>query len=292
MIYRNFGNTGLEISIIGFGAGEIGDLAIEDAKVDAILNFALDNGINLIDTARGYYASEDRIGKFISHRRNEFVLSTKVGYGIEGQEDWSYECIIAGVDEALRSMSTDNIDIVHLHSCPLAILQRGDVINALHKTIETGKVKCAAYSGENDELKFAVESNVFHSVQTSFNICDQRNIENVFPTTIDKKIGVIAKRPIANAPWRFADQPHGRYAEEYWLRWKKMNVDIGMDWNEAALRFSAFTEGVHTCIVGTTDIGHLKQNIEIFTKGKLPDEIYQRVRNAFIQNDHNWVGQV
>ena len=45
-------------------------------------------------------------------------------------------------------------------------------------------------------------------------------------------------------------------------------------------------------LLGTTDIGHLKQNIEIFTKGKLPDEIYQRVRNAFIQNDHNWVGQV
>ena len=129
MIYRNFGNTGLEISIIGFGAGEIGDLAIEDAKVDAILNFALDNGINLIDTARGYYyASEDRIGKFISHRFFDSLFSQpKLATELRDKEDWSYECIIAGVDEARRSM----IRILILFPpCPLAILQRGDVIIA------------------------------------------------------------------------------------------------------------------------------------------------------------------
>lgn len=292
MIYRNLGNTGLKVSILGFGAGEIGDLELEDAKVEVILNFALDNGINLIDTARGYYASEDRIGKFISHRRKEFILSTKVGYGIEGVEDWSYDCIIAGVDEALRSMRTDYIDIVHLHSCSLETLQRGEAINALYKTIETGKVKCAAYSGENEVLKYAVESNAFQSIQTSFNICDQRSIENIFPTTIDKNIGVIAKRPIANAPWRFDDQPRGHYAEEYWLRWKKMNTDIEMDWNEAALRFTAFTEGIHTCIVGTTNIEHLKQNIEIISKEKLPEEIYQKIRSVFIKNDDGWEGRV
>lgn len=292
MIYRILGNTGLKVSILGFGAGEIGDLAIEDNNVDKILNFALDNGINLIDTARGYNASEDRIGKFISHRRNEFVLSTKIGYGIEGLEDWSYECIIAGVDEALRLLRTDYIDLVHLHSCPFEILQRGEAILALQNAVKTGKVKVAAYSGENDELKFAVESNVFQSVQTSFNICDQRNIENIFPTSIKKQIGVIAKRPIANAPWRFDEQPRGRYAEEYWLRWKKMNVDIGMDWNEAALRFTAFTKGIDTCIVGTTSIKHLKRNIEIINNGKLPEEIYFTLRNAFIQNDDGWTGQV
>ncbi len=292
MIYRILGNTGLNVSILGFGAGEIGDLAIEETNVDKILNLALDNGINLIDTARGYNASEDRIGKFISYRRNEFILSTKVGYGIEGLEDWSYECIIAGVDEALRLLRTDYIDLVHLHSCPLEILQRGEAIEALHKTIKSGKVKYAAYSGENNELKFAVESDLFHSIQTSFNICDQRNIENIFPATIQKQIGVIAKRPIANAPWRFGEQPRGCYAEEYWLRWKKMNVDIGMDWYEAALRFTAFTEGIVSCIVGTTDIKHLKRNIEIINKGKLPEDTYITLRNAFIQNDDGWTGQV
>lgn len=137
----------------------------------------MDLGINLIDTARGYYASEERIGKYISYRRKEFILSTKVGYSIEGYADWSYDIILAGVDNALRLMKTDYIDIVHLHSCDLNSLQRGEVIEALNKTIEQGKVRVAAYSGENEELKFAVDSNKFGSVQTSINICDQIDLD-------------------------------------------------------------------------------------------------------------------
>ena len=124
MIYRKFGNTGLEISALGFGAGEIGDYAVSENDSEKILNTILDLGINLIDTARGYYASEERIGKYISYRRKEFILPTKVGYGIEGYLDWSYDIIIAGVDNALRLMKTDYIDIVHLHSSDLNTLQR------------------------------------------------------------------------------------------------------------------------------------------------------------------------
>jgi aryl-alcohol dehydrogenase-like predicted oxidoreductase len=292
MLQNELGNSGLIISVLGFGAGEIGDLAIDERNVDKILNFALDSGINLIDTARGYNASEDRIGKFISHRRNEFVLSTKVGYGIPNHQDWSYDCIIAGIEEALRLLRTDCIDIVHLHSCSLEILKRGEAILALQNMIKAGKVKVAAYSGENDELKFAVESNAFQSIQTSFNICDQRNIENIFPTTLRKQIGVIAKRPIANSFWKYSERPVGRYAEEYWLRWKKMSIEIGMDWNEAALRFTAFTEGVNSSIVGTTNIDHLKQNLEIINKGKLPEDLFNKIRDSFRQNDDGWIGQV
>ena len=112
MIYRNFGNTGLKVSALGFGAGEIGDYAVSENDSERILNAVLDLGVNLIDTARGYFASEERIGKYISHRRKEFILSTKVGYSIEGYADWSYDIILAGVDNALRLMKTDYIDIV------------------------------------------------------------------------------------------------------------------------------------------------------------------------------------
>jgi Aldo/keto reductase family. len=74
-------------------------------------------------------------------------------------------------------MKTDYLDIVHLHSCNLDVLKSGEVIEALHKTVEQGKVKIAAYSGENEELKFAVDSNSFGSIQTSVNICDQIDID-------------------------------------------------------------------------------------------------------------------
>jgi len=291
MDYRNFGNTNIKVSALGFGAGEIGDLAIDSKTVEIILNSALDLGINLIDTARGYYASEHRIGKFISHRRNEFVLSTKVGYGVEDEKDWSYNCITIGINDALIKMKTDVIDIVHLHTCDLEVLKSGEAIDALDKAKADGKIKLTAYSGENENLEYAINCGRFDSVQSSFNICDQRNLYSNLPKAKERGMGFIAKRPIANAPWRFTERPAGHYCEEYWSRLQKMNLDIDMDLYEAALRFSAFTWGVDTCIVGTTNPEHLKRNVEIIEKGKLTEEIIHTIKNAFQKNNVNWVGQ-
>ena len=292
MNYRDFGNTELKVSVLGFGAGEIGDYAISEKDSEKILNTALDFGINLIDTARGYYASEERIGKYISHRRNEFVLSTKVGYGIDGYADWSYDIIIAGVDNALKLMKTDYLDIVHLHTCDLEVLKKGEVIEALNKTVEQGKVRVAAYSGENEELKFAVESNSFRSLQTSVNICDQIDIDGSIKYAKEKGMGVIAKRPVANVPWRFSERPVGHYCEEYWHRWKTMNLPEQKNWIDIFLRFSVFANGVDTAIVGTTNIEHLKSNIKIIEQGPLDAELNQLIIERFNTHNQNWQGKV
>jgi aryl-alcohol dehydrogenase-like predicted oxidoreductase len=289
---RDFGTTGLKVSVIGYGAGAIGDHSIPENKVEALLNGVLDHGITLIDTARGYGVSEERIARYLSHRREQFVLSTKVGYGIEGYVDWTYDCVMAGVDQALTRLRTDYIDIVHLHSCSLEILQQGEVIDALEEVIHQGKVRVGAYSGENEELNFAVHTNRFRSIMTSVNICDQRSIHQYLPIVKDNGLGMIAKRPVANAPWRFAERPSGDYSEEYWQRWKTMNLDFGMDWLEVALRFSAFTEGVDSCIIGTTDLQHLQQNVDHLKKGRLPESIITALDQAFKHHDKDWVGQL
>ncbi|MFN3871529.1 MAG: aldo/keto reductase [Ignavibacterium sp.] len=289
MIYREFGNTGFKVSAIGFGAGEIGDYSISDSEVDKLLNAALDLGINLIDTARGYFASEERIGKFISHRRNEFILSTKVGYGIEGYSDWTYDIILAGIDEALRILKTDYIDIVHLHSCDINVLIKGEVIEALQKAKRVGKIRVAAYSGENDALEYAINSDKFDSIMTSVNICDQYSLNNLIPAAKQKNLGVIAKRPIANAPWRFNDRPFGNYAEEYWLRLKEMKLPEQENWLDTFLRFSVFAEGIDSVIIGTTNISHLKTNIEIIEKGPLNPSLTKYIKKSF---NGNWMGLI
>jgi len=287
MFYREFGKCGIKVSALGFGAGEIGDYNIPDSIVEKLLNTALDSGINLIDTARGYYASEERIGKFISHRRNEFILSTKVGYGIEGYTDWTYDIILAGIDEALRKMKTDYIDIVHLHSCDLNILKKGEVIEALQKAKQLGKIRVAAYSGENNSLEFAIESNQFDSIMTSVNICDQYSLQKLIPSAKQKNLGVIAKRPLANAPWRFSERPTGNYAEEYWLRWKEMNLPANEDWQEIFLRFTVFEYGIDSAIIGTTNINHLNTNLKLIEKGPLDKNLVALIKSSF---KNHWEG--
>lgn len=292
-IFREFGNTKIKLHPLGFGSGQIGLEHQTDKEIDIFLNSILDTGINLIDTARGYGFSEERIGKSISNRRNEFILSTKVGYDVEGFEDWSYNAVYEGINRALKVMKTDYIDIVHIHSCSLDILQKGDVIEALLKAKENGKIRLAAYSGENAELDFAVKSKIFDSIECSINICDQRVIENQLQACKDNGLGVIAKRPIANAPWRFQERPIGQYVEPYWERFQKMNIQTnGLSFHEIAIRFIGYLDGVSSFIIGTTSLDHFKENLALLEKGPLPKEIIDNITSSFKENDDNWIGQV
>lgn len=289
MQHRVFGTTGLTVSALGFGAGQIGVAAMDEATAGHLLNLAADLGVTLFDTARGYGTSEERIGRHLAHRRDTLVLSTKVGYGIEGHEDWTYGCVAAGIDAALRRLATDRIDIVHLHSCPLETLERGEVIEALTDAMRAGKVRATGYSGDNAALDHAVDDDRFLAVEHSLNICDQRVIDGALARAQKRGLGVIAKRPVANAPWQFAERPTGDYAEEYWWRWRAMAIDPrGLDWQELALRFTAFTPGVHSCLVGTRHPDHLRKNVELVARGPLPDDHVAAIRAAFQANDPGW----
>jgi aryl-alcohol dehydrogenase-like predicted oxidoreductase len=292
MDIRDFGKTGLRVSAIGFGGGQIGDAKLDESFAGTLLNEAADAGITLFDTARGYGLSEERIGRHLKHRRHSLVYSTKVGYGIQGHADWTYGCVEAGIYEAMQRLQTDCIDIVHLHSCPVEILERGEVIRALEDAKHAGKIRVAAYSGDNDALEWAVASGRFGGMMSSINICDQRVLERGLPWAKDRNMGALAKRPVANAPWRFAHRPYGDYAEEYWHRWKTMQLDVGMDWQEAAIRFAAYTWGVDSLIIGSTKIEHIKANIALVERGALDAGVYNALRNAFRAHDQGWTGQV
>ncbi len=294
MLYRDFGNAGFKVSVLGYGAGMLGADHLSEKNADQLLNRVVDLGMTLIDTARGYGRSEERVGRFLQHRRHEIILSTKVGYGIPSHPDWTYECVQAGIEEALRRLGTDYIDIVHLHSCPRNILEEGGSLRALENAVASGKVRVAAYSGENEALDWAVHSGRFGSVEHSVNICDQRVIDGALTLATSLRLGIIAKRPLANAPWRFIECPKGEYVEEYWWRWKTMNLDTrGLEWQELALRFSAFMPGVSSCIVGTSQISHVLENIHYIENGPLDEDHTSLIRKVFRENDPgSWIGQI
>jgi aryl-alcohol dehydrogenase-like predicted oxidoreductase len=288
-----FGSTGLNVSALGFGTGSIGAVEMDDAVASRLLNEALDLGVTLIDTARGYGLAEERIGKHIAHRRSEYVLSTKVGYGVDGIPDWTYECVVAGVDLALRTMRTDVIDVVHLHSCPLDTLLHTGVIDALDAAKQAGKVRVVAYSGENDALAWAVASDRFASFETSVNPFDQASLAHSILAAANKGYGVIAKRAVGNAPWRFADCPRSDYCEVYWHRMHELAYDrSGLDWDDFALRFSAFAPGVSSAIIGTTTIENLRRNAAIVSRGPLPDVMMSAVQTRYREIGLSWPGEI
>jgi aryl-alcohol dehydrogenase-like predicted oxidoreductase len=285
MILNPLGHTGLRVSALGFGAMHINDARTTEAEAGALLNHALDLGIKLIDTARGYGLSEERIGRHLAHRRSEFVLSTKVGYGVEGMPDWTHDCIVAGVERALRLLKTDHLDIVHLHSCPLPVLQQGDVTRALNDCRAAGKLRVAAYSGDNAEVDFAIESGAFGSLQTSVSLCDQAHLKNRAARADHAGIGVIAKRPLAGAVWRHARRPDDFAEGGYWDRFKAMGLsaaeDWAADWSDLALRFAAFHTGAASAIVGTAKPANLRRNLDSIARGPLPAELVVNIRAAF-----------
>lgn len=291
MIYRDFGNADFKVSALGFGAGHIGWDKLDENFVGSLLNEVVNAGITLIDTARGYDLSEERIGRHLSWRRKDFILSSKGGYGVEGVKDWTPENIHRGVDRALHTMRTDYLDIFHLHSCPLGTLQDEKLLKALQEVKLQGKVRAIAYSGENEALQWALDSGVFDSVQCSVNPFDQRSIPWIAQAQ-QKGMGVVAKRPLGNVPWTYPERPSGQYAEEYWLRMKAMDFTPPLAWEDFTLRFSVFTPGVSSAIVGSRNLENIRRNIEILQQGPLPEDLYQQARAVFQAHDQDWIGQI
>lgn len=293
MLQRPFGRTGLTVSVLGFGAGHVGRDDLDEDSVGWILNLALDLGVTLFDTARGYGRSEERIGRHLAHRRDQFVLVSKCGYGIEGVEDWTPEAITAGIDEALGRMRTDYLDVMLLHSCPRHVLERPGLLDALERAVQAGKVRVAGYSGENEDLAFAIETGRFGAIECSVNLFDQRGLSGLVARAAEKGMGVIAKRPLANAPWRFQERPVGDYCEVYWERMQAMRLDPGpLGWDELALRFAAYAPGVSCAIAGTANREHLKRNVALVEQGPLPTETVAQAREAFARHGADWAGQV
>ena len=287
---RPFGATGLAVPLVGLGAGSVGDDSLDDSEAARLLQGALDLGLSFVDTAPGYGLSEERIGRHLSSRRSSFVLSTKLGYGVSGVPDWTPECIARGVDQALSRLRTDALDVAHLHSCPLETLFSSGVLEALLDAVRAGKVRVAAYSGENEALAWAVSSGAFGSVQCSVNVCDQRSLALLS----SHDLGVVAKRPLANAPWNpAAAHPADAAAAAYRSRWAALRLDdLGLPPAELAIRFAAFAPGVSTAIVGSRRLEHLAELKALVAKGPLPPDILEEITTHFTTVGETWPGMI
>jgi aryl-alcohol dehydrogenase-like predicted oxidoreductase len=295
---RQLGKTDMQVSVLGFGGAEIGFEGVTEETVERLLKSALDAGLNVIDTGECYEGSEELIGKTVSDRRADYYLFTKCGHprGI-GSEDWSPSSLLESIERSLRRLRTERLDLIQLHSCSEAVLRKGDAIAALQTAREKGYARYIGYSGDSVAARYAVECEAFDTLQTSINIADQEAIELTLPLAREKQMGVIAKRPIANAAWKENHKPIDSYHHAYWDRLKKLNYEfvrhLPLEESIAhALRFTLSVAGVHTAIVGTTKPERWQENAKLVEAGLLSEADYRAVRDRWEEiAPATWIGQ-
>jgi aryl-alcohol dehydrogenase-like predicted oxidoreductase len=300
---RRLGKTDMDVSILGFGGAEIGFQNATSETVEALLKSALDAGLNVIDTAECYRGSEELIGQTVSHRRKDFYLFTKCGHpnGAESAANWSPDSILKSVERSLQRLKTDHVDIVQLHTCSESDLRKGDVIAALQTARERGHTRYIGYSGDTKAAHYAVECGAFDTLQTSISIADQEAIDLTLPLARQRQMGVIAKRPVANAAWKTGHKPIESYHHEYWHRLTKLDYPFLHHMNQpdnlattmsTALRFTLSVPGVHTAIVGTSKPERWNENARLLATGALPEPEFRAIRDRWEEvAPRIWVGQ-
>ncbi|MBN1536508.1 MAG: aldo/keto reductase [Anaerolineales bacterium] len=205
MQYRELGRTGWDVSTISFGTWAIGGAwgTVDDRDSLAALNRALDLGVNFFDTADVYGdgRSEQLIAQLRKQRREPFYVATKAGRRLERQtpEGYSRKNLTAWVEQSLKNLEVEALDLLQLHCPPTAVYYMPEVFGILDDLKQAGKLRYYGVSVEKvEEALKAIEYPEVQSVQIIFNIFRQRPSDLFFAEAQRRKVGILARVPLAS----------------------------------------------------------------------------------------------
>jgi aryl-alcohol dehydrogenase-like predicted oxidoreductase len=294
MQYTTLGRTGLRVSVAGLGTGGFSRMGLKSGKTEEeaarLVRDAVDLGVNFIDTAPPY-GTEGVVGIALkSLPRDQVVVATKSTVH-RNKEWWTAERVVASLDNSLRLMGTDYVDVFNLHAVDPFMYDYAlnTLAPALVKQKELGKIRHIGLTENpildhtNETLKRAVNDPVWEVFMVGFHMMHQVARENVFPATRQKGIGTLIMFAVRSI---FADPP--RVAREIKALAAEGQVEQSLgDSNdplgflvhdggaatmiEAAYRFARHEPGVDVTLFGTGDAAHLRSNIAALLKPPLPD---------------------
>lgn len=291
---RPLGRTGVHVTTLGFGAMELRGAPrgpeLSDQEAERLLNDVLDAGINLIDTSIDYGRSEERIGRFISHRRSEYFLASKCGCvvgGAQGEHVHTAQNIRHGVENSLRLLKTDHLDLVQFHrSLTRRELEQDGALEEALKLKSEGKVRFLGVSGTLPNLVEQIEMGVFDAFQIPYSVLQPEH-EEVITKAARAGAGTIIRGGVARgAPsdWqRTYYMLPGTTMQDRWERSKLDEVLGGLSRIEFTLRFTLSHPDLSTTIVGTRNPKHLRDNLEFAKKGPLPSDVVAEVKRRLRQ---------
>jgi aryl-alcohol dehydrogenase-like predicted oxidoreductase len=294
---RHLGNTGEDVTVLGYGAMELRGAptgpAIPDEEAGALLNTVLDSGVNFIDTSIDYGRSEELIGRYIAHRRDEYFLASKCGCPL-GEfppgtprplpHDFSVANVRAGVEQSLRRLGTDHLDLVQVHISPSrAELEAAGTVGCLDQLRAEGKIRFIGMSGTLPNLPDQIDMGVFEAFQIPYSAL-QREHERLISRAAAVGAGTVIRGGVARgAPsdekeWQ---GPLGLGAGVGRDRWANAGLDSlldGMDRMAFVLRFTLSHPDLHTTIVGTSNADHFRTNLAAAEQGPLPPDLYEEAK--------------
>jgi aryl-alcohol dehydrogenase-like predicted oxidoreductase len=294
---RTLGRTGAVVTTLGYGAMELrgGDRGRDISEEDAgrLLNEVLDSGITFIDTSIDYGIAEERIGRHISHRRDEYFLASKCGCLVgpppaDAQPNqrggfphlFTKENITAGIEQSLRRLNTDHLDLVQLHASPsMQELEENGSLEAMQVLQAQGKVRFLGMSGTIPNLASHIASGVFDAFQIPYSSV-QREHEDLITEASKAGAGIIIRGGAARGAPSNDERNRERGAESLSV-WEKAELgDLldGMSNMEFVMRFTETHPSMTTNIVGTINPNHLKQNLASVSKGPLPKDLYEEAK--------------
>ena len=285
---NNLGRTGLAVTALGYGTGQLrgprhwGGRPVTDEQANRILNAVLDTGINFIDTANIYGPSEDYIGRFISHRRGEFYLATKCGCqkipGIDRDDHrrvWDSQVLTESVNTSLRRLKTDYLDVLQLHNPTLADFHAHDLGRFLEEMRRTGKTRFVGISTTSPELPDFLALGIFDTFQIPYSMAEREH---------EEWIGHVAKLGGGTIIRGGVVQGALGKISSHLDRMQDLMGDICP--MEFVLRFTITHPSVHTTIVATLMPNHLAENRQVVEHGPLPPDIYAETKRRLMLVDH------
>lgn len=292
------GRTGLEVTRLGYGSMGLrgprtwGKRVIDDEDADAFLNAVLDAGINFVDTAPDYGLSEERIGRAIGHRRDEFLLATKCGCAPVQHADhldirhiWTAETIKQNIATSLQRLQTDVIDLLQFHGGDAQTLQENGLIELLESYRRQGVIRFVGVSSSLPQLPGLIDLGVFDTFQIPYS-CLAPEHHDLITRAADSGAGIIVRGGIAHGgPDAEIQRPQLNDV------WTQANLDEllpdGVTRAELILRYTFSHPHIHTVIVGTCSREHLAANLTAASHGRLPTDLYDEITSrvaAVLQN--------
>jgi aryl-alcohol dehydrogenase-like predicted oxidoreductase len=205
MRYRELGRTGWKVSEISFGAWAIGSAwgRVDDSDSLAALHRAIDLGVNFIDTADVYGMghSERLIARLKKERRETIYVATKAGRRLSphNADGYNRKNLSQFIEDSLRNLETDSLDLVQLHCPPTEVYYRPEVFGVLDDMVKEGKIRNYGVSVEKvEEALKAIEFSGVQTIQIIFNMFRSRPAELLFPEAQRRRVGILARVPLAS----------------------------------------------------------------------------------------------